>query len=87
MLWAVLQGLLHNACVCLCVNEGDERRHSSVIDLTMETLHCLCRVPEECPQGIVVLYLSCLQTDPMLRPSAEALLESIEKHMATSAPT
>lgn len=36
-----------------------------------------CRVPEECPQGVVDLYLSCLATNPKARPKAEEVMESI----------
>ena len=43
-----------------------------------------CRVPQDCPQGIVDLYLACLSTDPKARPTAEAMMEEIAALMPRS---
>jgi hypothetical protein len=38
----------------------------------------MCRVPQECPQGVVDLYQMCLNKLPSGRPSAMEVMERLE---------
>ena len=39
---------------------------------------CVCRVPEECPQSILELYLACISSDPRKRPTAMEIMLAVE---------
>ena len=43
----------------------------------------LPRVPEECPQAIVDLYLACISLQPGKRPNAAEVMQAIESAMLT----
>ena len=41
----------------------------------------LCRVPGECPQMLVDLYLSCTSFEAKKRPSAVQIMRAVEEAM------
>lgn len=40
---------------------------------------CAIRVPEECPQEVVDLYLRCISSAPTKRPEAAGIVDYITK--------
>ena len=45
-----------------------------------------CRVPEDCPQAVADLIAACMHEDPPQRPSAEAIIATLDAIPVTEAP-